>query len=822
MISRNKILILLLIPLIISCVSYPTASASENYKVLLFDETVTVLDNLTVHVLLNYKFMPLLDEGYYFDTWYINIHTAEASGITVEGVSGALTFTSTVDGNWTLLVIDLGSKVFSNQNYLLKISYFATDRVEVKGPEKILSMWAETRSSYMENVTLTVNIPKGYSLIEYEPPFLSCKESMDGVVLSGQRVEVGANESYYLRVKFADTVVMYNVTCRYTFTNIGSKTEGKPKFEVPGPLELGMQEVSQISYDPSPISTSYDESGNLRCKFRTSSIAPRENVTIIICFVAKITIPPAINDSYSGGLSEIPLNLEKYTTADNYWEVNDPTIRGLSQNLTENETNVLNKVKAIYSFVINNIEYDDEKYEAIQRAQNSERYGALKTYTLGRGVCADFSDLFVTLCRASGIPATRVDGYIYERDGLTSMLHAWVEVFIPRYGWLQIDPTWKLFGRLEGRHITEQIKKDSSEPEFVLWWVYEPFDYEGEYVTRLLAAGGVYRPDISVSASYEDEISIYSNLNLRLIINNYGNGTADSTNVTVGVPEGLMLLNTSLYSLGKMHEYESKDLNLFINANSVGNATIEISVRYQAEEGEIETQNYMYNVSIIKALTAISCNVSSSKLQKGNNVRIQGLIIPELPGKNVILEFTKPDGESLTSSVITNLDGSYNYTVTPDVTGLWSLNASWKGDSTYTGATSQTLKLTVVEPPPTGNLEIIVQDENEKPIGGATVSSTSQHSGQQVVSGDTGSDGSVTFSDLMLGNYTFQVSKNGYIEKLASVDVEAGATVELNIKLEEELESEPEKLEGIPGFPITSIMMGILVGIILVKWCRGG
>jgi len=166
--------------------------------------------------------MPLIEQGYYFDTWPMYIHTADVSGISVENEHGPLSFEQSVDGNWTLLTIDLGRKVYTNQTYLLKISYYAYDRITVKGSEKTLRKWTVTKSVYKENVTLTVNIPKSFGLIEYEPSFLSKREHADCILLSGQMLSVGAEEHYYLNVKFADTDVQYNVTFIYTYTNEGS------------------------------------------------------------------------------------------------------------------------------------------------------------------------------------------------------------------------------------------------------------------------------------------------------------------------------------------------------------------------------------------------------------------------------------------------------------------------------------------------------------------------------------------------------------------------------------------------------------------------
>jgi transglutaminase-like putative cysteine protease len=63
-----------------------------------------------------------------------------------------------------------------------------------------------------------------------------------------------------------------------------------------------------------------------------------------------------------------------------------------------------------------------------------------------RGVCQDFSNLFICMARLLGIPARYVWGYIYtgntgaSRAG-SDATHAWVQLYIPNIGWKGFDPT---------------------------------------------------------------------------------------------------------------------------------------------------------------------------------------------------------------------------------------------------------------------------------------------------------------------------------------------------------------------------------------------
>ncbi len=60
------------------------------------------------------------------------------------------------------------------------------------------------------------------------------------------------------------------------------------------------------------------------------------------------------------------------------------------------------------------------------------------------GVCQDFAHVMLELLRMMNIPARYVSGYICpNKNGMRGegATHAWVEAYIPGYGWAGIDPT---------------------------------------------------------------------------------------------------------------------------------------------------------------------------------------------------------------------------------------------------------------------------------------------------------------------------------------------------------------------------------------------
>lgn len=65
-------------------------------------------------------------------------------------------------------------------------------------------------------------------------------------------------------------------------------------------------------------------------------------------------------------------------------------------------------------------------------------------WKLKSGVCQDFAHTLSTMLRLLNIPARYVSGYVCpSREGMRGegATHAWVEAYVPFYGWLGIDPT---------------------------------------------------------------------------------------------------------------------------------------------------------------------------------------------------------------------------------------------------------------------------------------------------------------------------------------------------------------------------------------------
>ncbi len=299
--------------------------------------------------------------------------------------------------------------------------------------------------------------------------------------------------SYVLSTENKRLVASYDAEEIYTFTNNGVDVESSPMFDVRLYTTLPTQEVTLLSVEPMPVNLSYTD-GGLRAVFSPLELGPGENYTIVVRFNVKILALPTLTGSFNGTLGDIPPQLLDYTGSTRYWDTNDTSIKRLSNLLTANQTTVYGKVKAIYLWVADNIEYDNEKYNSSINGVPTEQYTASRTLALKRGVCVDISNLFIALCRASGIPAVAMTGNTYNGvsggDNVDNG-HAWSAAYIPGYGWAEVDATWKQFARLDAVHVARsRIRWASDSDGYYYWNVNNATAYEDHlYLTRLSISG---------------------------------------------------------------------------------------------------------------------------------------------------------------------------------------------------------------------------------------------------------------------------------------------------------------------------------------------
>jgi len=111
-----------------------------------------------------------------------------------------------------------------------------------------------------------------------------------------------------------------------------------------------------------------------------------------------------------------------------------PQLKATVAKIIGDEKNPLAKVRKIFHWIDGNIKYHAE-----------EEYGVIPSFsgaclTRGRGDCGVQAILFVTMCRAAGVPARWQSGWETKRTKFD--MHDWAEFYVEPWGWLPADPSY--------------------------------------------------------------------------------------------------------------------------------------------------------------------------------------------------------------------------------------------------------------------------------------------------------------------------------------------------------------------------------------------
>ncbi len=246
------------------------------------------------------------------------------------------------------------------------------------------------------------------------------------------------------------------------------------KVEIALPSDIkNYQNISYQKIDPQPGKIFFDQDGNATASYL---LWPKQKIIIEVNGSARL-LTNQINPSSGGKFENLSTDLLKnYTSEQKYWETNSSDVQEISRQLKNPNMNVVKNAQQAYNYVVENLTYD---FGAINK-DLVERKGAEAALTKkGSWTCMEFTDSFITLARAMGIPAREVDGYAFnnnENDKPLSinlkgvdLLHAWAEFYDPNYGWVQVDPTWgntsgiDYFTKMDTSHLSFVVKGLSSE-----------------------------------------------------------------------------------------------------------------------------------------------------------------------------------------------------------------------------------------------------------------------------------------------------------------------------------------------------------------------
>jgi transglutaminase-like putative cysteine protease len=207
------------------------------------------------------------------------------------------------------------------------------------------------------------------------------------------------------------------------------------------PYQGADQEVLQheINITGNPdIHTFFDYWGNKTGVFNL--LPAHKELSIASKLLVRTTAPSQLRVNFHTGFSDLQTDVSGYlqmielTTPEKI--KSQEIIDGYIDSLQKNENSVAGTVERCCEYVFKHFKYIkgitsvDTTIDEILEHKS--------------GVCQDFVHLMLQMLRTMGIPGQYVSGYICpNKNGMRGegATHAWVEAWIPGYGWAGIDPT---------------------------------------------------------------------------------------------------------------------------------------------------------------------------------------------------------------------------------------------------------------------------------------------------------------------------------------------------------------------------------------------
>ena len=379
----------------------------------------------------------------YATTYNFNLNNINAKNIKVfekdKEIPSLITGT---DDNKIIKINFVEEVIGKGQRREFRIIYETTDLAERTGEVWEISIPEITEPETFRSHKVTAIIPDNFGNLAYLSPDASFVLPEDNhtkyIFLKEDLLNTGIQAGFGL-------FQIFSFDLKYHIENPLNQTA---ETEIPVPPDTAFQKVYLTRVNPQPVEIISDPDGNWLAIYK---LAPRERLDIEASGYVQIYskerpfLTPTIE----------VLNNNLNPTA--YWESDNNDIKRLAQELKT--------PREIYRYVVEKLNYD---YERV--APNVQRLGAVGALkNPNSAICMEFTDLFIAIARAAGIPAREVNGYAYTENPeiqplslVADVLHAWPEYWdSERNAWIPIDPTWEdttggvdFFDKLDLRHIT--------------------------------------------------------------------------------------------------------------------------------------------------------------------------------------------------------------------------------------------------------------------------------------------------------------------------------------------------------------------------------
>ncbi|MBI2613326.1 MAG: transglutaminase family protein [Candidatus Levybacteria bacterium] len=391
--------------------------AKNNFKTD-YSVTYNVLENALTHVTFDVTFTNSTSQ-YYASSYSIQVGFKNIENVLARDPDGKIIPLITKNNDGNNIEINFNKKVVGlDQKLPFAISFDTRDIAQKSGKIWDINIPGLAKQIEYNTFNVEVIVPKFLGSPSYIKPDIG---KFVGANLNFTKEELGESG---ISISFGNEEI-YNFDLLYHLKN---SNLFPIKTEIALPPSTNYQEVKINDIDPKPINVIQDGDGNWLAQY---ILTPSKELDIRVKGKAKILLRP----------KKVELSddeLKQYLKEQPYWQTSKKEIKDLALKLKTPYT--------IYKYVVDNLIYD------FDRVENSQpRVGALEVLkNPDSAVCLEFTDLFIALARAAGIPAREVNGFAYTQNEkerplslIKDVLHAWPEYYDSDIKtWVMVDPTW--------------------------------------------------------------------------------------------------------------------------------------------------------------------------------------------------------------------------------------------------------------------------------------------------------------------------------------------------------------------------------------------
>lgn len=484
-----------------------------------------------------------LTSQYYATQFKLTIGATQISDIKASDSSGPLEVKSTQEGTSTTFEVKFNQQVAGlNKTFPWTLSFKSKDFAVKQGKVWEVSAPKISSASKLENYNLTISVPLSFgepTLISPSPTNQSTSGSKRFLTYSKSQLEnagVSASFGSFQLFDFDLTFNLENNNLTPILTHIAL------------PPDTAYQDVIFQRIEPKPVNVSVDDDGNYLAWYRLNR---GQKISVKAIGSAKLYSNSKVkNPTLDSKLKTL------YTQSDKYWEKDNPVIKAKLEEIfgPNPPLPTSEKARLIHRYVVNNLKYNTDRLNN----SNIERLGAVTVLSNpDLAVCMEFTDLFISLARAAGIPARELDGYGFTSNPTLrplslnrDLLHAWPEYYDESRGWVMIDPTWEnttggvdYFDKLDLNHFVFAIKGSSSETP-VPAGSYKFTDQDSHDVKVVLSeVDFVGKPQLDVKIVSSNPIIAGFPEKIKVTINNMGNSFLPSSDFVIK-SDNLNILDT--------------------------------------------------------------------------------------------------------------------------------------------------------------------------------------------------------------------------------------------------------------------------------------